>query len=78
MLKRQILALVAGGFAVLSGLTLVTGRLGPLSTLAQTGDECATPTTDSPFMGTSDPGAPYDLRFIDEVLAMMQRMMGRC
>ena len=66
MLKRQIIAFVAIGFAVLSGLTLATGGLG---VLAHDGERCGTPaTTDGVFMGMSDPDAPYDLRFIDEMV----------
>lgn len=66
MLKRQILAFVAVGFALLSGFTFATGGF---SALAQDEESCGTPAaTGEPFMGMSDPDAPYDLRFIDEMV----------
>ena len=69
MLKRQITALVAVGFAVLSGITLMTSGLGPLGALAHEAESCGTPTaTNGSFMGVSDPEAPYDLRFINEMV----------
>ncbi len=66
MLKRQIIAIFAVGFLLLGGFTLVAGGFGAL---AHDGESCGTPTIgDSPFMGMSDPDAPYDLRFIDEMV----------
>jgi uncharacterized protein (DUF305 family) len=66
MIKRYILSLFAIGFAVLSGFGLIASGLG--ATAHEEDNNCGTPTADSPFMGTSDPEAPYDLRFIDEMV----------
>ncbi len=66
MIKRYILSLFAIGFAVLSGFGLIASGLG--APAHEEDNNCGTPTADSPFMGTSDPEAPYDLRFIDEMV----------
>lgn len=68
MLKRHVISYLALAFAMLSGFALITGGLGPLGALALDEESCGTPTADGPFMAMSDTGAPYDLRFIDEMV----------
>ena len=65
MLNRQILALVAVTFALLGGIGMFAGGM---AAPAHEEDSCGTSAADGAFMGMSDPDAPYDLRFIDEMV----------
>ncbi len=65
MMKRRIIPFFFIGLAVLSGFGLIASGMGAT---AHQEDNCGTPTADTPFMGMSDPEAPYDLRFIDEMV----------
>lgn len=66
MLKRLILPVLVAGVAFAGGFGFIAaGRIGAL---AHEGEQCGTSTTGSPFMGMADPDAPYDLRFINEMV----------
>lgn len=65
MLKRQLTAVFVVVFTLFGGLILFTGEF---DALANEGDSCGTPTAGGSFMETADPNAPYDLRFIDEMI----------
>jgi len=66
MLKRVILPVLLAGVAFAGGFGFITA--GGIGALAHEGEHCGTSATDSPFMGMADPNAPYDLRFIDEMV----------
>ncbi len=55
MMKRQLLAFFAVGFALLSGFVLAAGGF---DVVAHDEDTSGTPTSNSPFMGMSAPDAP--------------------
>lgn len=65
MRQHQIFLFIVAGLAFLGGIGLFAGGMG---TLGHEGDSCGTPTSDGPFMGITDMQAPYDLRFIDEMV----------
>lgn len=65
MRKNQIFPLIVVGLVFLGGIGLFTGGV---RTLAHEEERCAPSTSDGPFMGMADPNAPYDLRFIDEMI----------
>lgn len=65
MLKHLILPILVAGVAFAGGFGFIAGGVG---TLANEEGRCAPSTSDSPFMGMADPNAPYDLRFIDEMV----------
>lgn len=65
MLKYQIFSLIVAGSALLGGIGLIAGGVG---TRAYEEKRCDTASAQGPFMGIADPDAPYDLRFIDEMV----------
>lgn len=65
MLKRQFTTIFVVVLTVLGGIGLLAGGG---TALAHEEEGCGTPTADGAFMGMSDPDAPYDLRFIDEMV----------
>jgi uncharacterized protein (DUF305 family) len=66
MLKRIMLCLmvVALGIGALAGIWWTGGP----SAFAHEDADCGERGEDGPFMGMADPDAPYDLRFIDEMI----------
>ncbi len=71
MSTRTMFALVFAGLALLGAwVTDGAGLTGRSTTLAHGDHGNATPTGDAgdPFMGLADTSAPYDLRFIDEMI----------
>ncbi len=66
MLKRMMLSLVVAalGIGVVAGMWWTGGP----SVLAREDPGCSERDADGPFMGMADPDAPYDLRFIDEMI----------
>ncbi len=71
MSTRTMFALVFAGLALLGArVTDGAGFTGRSTTLAHGDHGGATPTVDAgdPFMGLADASAPYDLRFIDEMI----------
>ncbi|HEV2106889.1 MAG TPA: DUF305 domain-containing protein [Thermomicrobiales bacterium] len=66
MLKRMMPSLVVAtlGIGVVAGMWWIGGG----STLAREDPGCSERDVGGPFMGMADPDAPYDLRFIDEMI----------
>jgi uncharacterized protein (DUF305 family) len=65
MLKRQFTGALAIVFALLGGIGMFAGGMGAV---ANETDSCGAASDDGAFTGMSDPDAPYDLRFIDEMV----------
>lgn len=65
MLKYLILFVVIAGIAFVGGSGLITRGV---DTLAYDEGGCDEANAKAPFMGMSDPNAPDDLRFIDEMI----------
>ncbi|MBA3519264.1 MAG: DUF305 domain-containing protein [Rhizobiales bacterium] len=65
MRKHQIFPLIVIVLAFLGGIGLFTSGM---RTFAHDESRCGTSACDGPFMGITDANAPYDLRFIDEMV----------
>lgn len=65
MRKQHIFSLLVAGLALLGGIGLFASGM---ATVAHEEGQCGPSSTGGPFMGMSDPDAPYDLRFIDEMV----------
>ena len=65
MLKHLILPLLVAGVVLTGAAAFIAGGIGAL---AHEEARCDASTTSSPFIGLAGPDAPYDLRFIDEMI----------
>ena len=69
MVKQLILSATLVGLALLrAGVVAGAGWTSGLPAVIPDARDGCDPTGDGPFMGMADPSAPYDLRFLDEMV----------